>query len=666
MTKRKKRATGAPSHANRNTVTGEIEARVVHDSLEVVGDCRFRCSKGSSWKDRGGTFRLKDPAEAGGSKKESEKNQGGGIDKGKGRRLNPAELEERSKKGLCFKCGDKWNREHVCKFKHMSLKLCEDSSGEEAEVERLEENQMVVADKVEELQTLQLSMQSRDGFTSNKYFKVWVEVKGKKLLTLIDSGATSNFIDPKVVAELAVKIVETPTYVIEVGNGEKVKNQEVCEGLEFNMQGVKFSQIFFMMELGGTELVLGMDWLASLGKIEDNFGELSLKWEKEGLAYEIEGDPALCVRQSNWKAMLRNLRDEGVGFYVDSREPEALKETVGQEEWKELLKPFEVVFHLPAGLPPMRAHDHAIRLKPYAAIPNLRPYRYPFYQKNEIEKIDKDMLQAGIVRHNTSPFSSHVLLVKKKDGGWRFCTDYRALNKVTIPNKFPIPVIEELLDELGGAVIFSKLDLKVGYHQIRMKEDDVSQTAFRTYKGYYEYLVMPFGLSNAPTTFQALMNEVLRPFLRKFCLVFFDDILIYSKSREEHRTHVKKVMMLLQEQQLYANRKKCSFGQLEIEHLGHIISGEGVSADPKKIEDMLKCLVPKDLKGLRGFLGLTGYYGKFVKNYGKTAWPLTHLLKKDSFLWSKDAQLAFEALKVAMTTVPVLALPEFEKVCVGN
>ncbi|XP_058755088.1 uncharacterized protein LOC131628242 [Vicia villosa] len=313
-------------------------ALLIEEKNEVV------TKKGSSWKDRGGTFRLKDPAEAGGSKKESETNQGGGMDKGKGRRLDPAELEERSKKGLCFKCGDKWNREHVCKFKHMSLKLCEDSSEEEVEVERLEENHMAVADRVKELQTLQLSMQSRDGFTSNKSFKVWVEVKGKKLLTLIDSGATSNFIDPKVAAELAVKIVETPTYVIEVGNGEKVKNQGVCEGLEFNMQGVKFSQHFFMMELGGTELVLGMDWLASLGKIEANFGELSLKWEKEGLAYEIKGDSALCVRQSNWKAMLRNLRDEGVGFYVHSREPEALKETGGQEEWEKLLKPFEALY----------------------------------------------------------------------------------------------------------------------------------------------------------------------------------------------------------------------------------------------------------------------------------------------------------------------------------
>lgn len=272
--------------------------------------------KGSSWRDRGGTLRIKDPGDFGGVKKESEKTHSRGNEKFKGRRLNPAELEERSKKGLCFKCGDKWNREHVCKFKHMSLKLCEDSNEEEKKEENRGIQQEETEEKVEEFQTLQLSMQSKEGFTSNKSFKIWVNVKNRDLLTLIDSGATNNFIDSRLVKELGLNVVETPTYVIEVGNGEKVKNQGICKGLTFQMQGVECNQHFFLMELGGSDMVLGMDWLASLGNIEANFGELCLKWEWKGQVYKIQGDPALCTRQASWKSITKVLNDEGVGFYL--------------------------------------------------------------------------------------------------------------------------------------------------------------------------------------------------------------------------------------------------------------------------------------------------------------------------------------------------------------
>jgi hypothetical protein len=241
------------------------------------------------------------------------------------------------------------------------------------------------------------------------------------------------------------------------------------------------------------------------------------------------------------------------------------------------------------------------------------------------------------------------------------CPDFRTLNKLIIKDKFPILVIDDLLDELSGDQFFTKLYLHSGYHQIRMKKEDIPKSAFRTHEGHYEFFIMPFGLCNAPSTFQSLMNHVFHPFLFHFVLVLFDDILIYRKTWTYHLSHVDRVLHLLSQHQLFLKQSKCAFGASEVEYLGHLVGKDGIRVDPKKIEAMKYWPHPKTLKSLRGFLGLTGHYRKFLKNYGKIAIPLTALLKKNSFTWTLVITQAFQTLKMATCTTPILALPDFIK-----
>ena len=247
----------------------------------------------------------------------------------------------------------------------------------------------------------------------------------------------------------------------------------------------------------------------------------------------------------------------------------------------------------------------------------------------------------------------------------RLCIDYRELNKVTIKNRYPLPRIDDLFDQLKGARIFSKIDLRSGYHQLRIKEDDIPKTAFRTRYGHYEFLVMPFGLTNAPAAFMDLMNRTFQPYLDQFVVVFIDDILVYSTEQSEHEHHLRVVLETLRKEQLYAKLSKCEFWLNSISFLGHVISDNGVAVDPQKIKAVSEWPRPTNVTEVRSFLGLAGYYRRFVEDFSRIAQPLTNLMKKTvRFQWNDKCERAFEELKKRLTTAPVLTLPvdgvEFE------
>ncbi|GJY46363.1 peroxidase 64 [Tanacetum coccineum] len=285
---------------------------------------------------------------------------------------------------------------------------------------------------------------------------------------------------------------------------------------------------------------------------------------------------------------------------------------------------------------------------------------YSMASNTSYKQVD-ELLTAGFIQPSTSPFSSPVLLVMKKDNTWRMCVDYCALNKITVADKYLIPNIDELLDELYGATVFSKLHLRSGYFQIRVNPSDVVKTSFRTHSGHYEFKVMPFGLTNAPSTFQSVMNDLFRPYLRRFILVFFDDILVYSYDMEQHMNHLEQALALLHDHRFFLKLSKCCFGQTQVVFLGHVITVVGVHVEQEKISSIQSWPVPTSVKEVHGFLGLTGYYRRFVRNYGMIARSLTALTKKDGLVWSTEALIAFHKLKQALMSTPVLRLPDFSK-----
>jgi hypothetical protein len=509
-----------------------------------------------------------------------------------------------------------------------------------------------------------ISQQALWGTESNRSVRLRGWVQGAELLMLIDSGSSHSFIDLGVGKKLpGISPLPKPVTVKVADGGTMSCTHEIVD-CSWWMQGHNFKNTFKLLQLGSYDVILGMDWL-------ERFSPMQVDWVNKWMDVELSGKIVRLfgiTPHTTTCCPITSDQLEGMakcGSILCLVQLASVLQTTTDPipaSVQQIIQEFSSVFEEPKGLPPKRACDHSIPLIPDAKPVNLRPYRYNPALKDEIEAQVAEMLQSGVIQHSQSAFSSPALLVRKKDGTWRLVIDYRQLNAITVKSTYPMPVIDELLDELSGAKWFSKLDLRAGYHQIRMKAGEEYKTAFQTHTGHYEYKVMSFGLTGAPATFQGAMNATLQSVLRKFALVFFDDILIYSPDLESHLDHIKQVLSLLQRHQWQVKLSKCSFAQQQLTYLGHIISGAGVSTDPSKVQEVVDWAIPTTPKKLRGFLGLAGYYRKFVKGFGIISKPLTQLLRKGvPYKWSAETDKAFQTLKQALVTAPVLALPDFNQ-----
>ncbi|GAU51141.1 hypothetical protein TSUD_240800 [Trifolium subterraneum] len=450
-----------------------------------------------------------------------------------------------------------------------------------------------------------------------------------EVVVLFDCGATNSFISVECVMRLGLSSTSLlPTMTVAVATGGKVVSKRVCQNCPVSVAGKIYHVDLICLPLNDMDIVLGMDWLSAntvyIGCAEKNlYVPIDLNAESRALT-----------------ALLQNTHQ--------------LIQYLGAEN-----KCFSII------LPPEREIEFSIDLVPGSQPISVAPYRMSPLELRELKSQLEELLQKHFIRPSVSPWGAPVLLVKKKDGTMRLCIDYRQLNKVTIMNNYPLSRIDDLLDQLRGATIFSKIDLRSGYHQIRIRTSDVSKTAFKTRYGHYEFLVMPFGLTNAPAIFMDYMNRIFQPYLDKFVVIFIDDILIYSKDPQEHAEHLRIVLNILREKQLYAKFSKCEFWLSEVKFLGYVISQGGVSIDPSKVEAVLNWERPRTVSEIRSFLGLAGYYRRFILGFSEIALPLTRLTRKGAaFVWDELCENSFNLLKQKLTSAPVLVIPDPDKMYV--
>jgi Reverse transcriptase (RNA-dependent DNA polymerase)/RNase H-like domain found in reverse transcriptase/Integrase zinc binding domain/Chromo (CHRromatin Organisation MOdifier) domain/Retroviral aspartyl protease len=560
---------------------------------------------------------------------------------------------------------------------------------------------------------LQLTNKGTQPSTNELTFLFDSKVAGLTSTCLWDSGAIKNFISIDFVRRNGLHIGEQSSAAIILADGSEIHSPGVVR-TKLKLQTLCHNVTFVVTQLApGFDIILGDEWSRQHGAIADYGYQTAVE----------QVPPSLFLRSANVRLYperpsaraeatpqphdnghtylsavqayrflsggLRNGCTPAFTVMVKQIKTEVNSEP-GDEHLKHLLDEYQDVFEAPVKGEYTKMTPEAIRVEPGSSPPNRPAFRLSIPERHEVEKQVKELLEKGFIEPSSSGYGAPVLFVPKPDGSLRMCIDYRALNKITVKNKYPLPRIDDLMDNLSGAKYFSSMDLTAGYHQIALHPGDRDKTAFNTHIGKYEWTVLPMGLTNAPAVFQSVMNTIFGRHLNKFVCVYLDDILIFSKTREEHYEHLRIVMDLLRKHDLKAKMKKCEFFKTELKFLGHIVSREGMCPDPAKVATIVNWPRPRSVYEVRSFLGLANYFRRYIKGYAATAAPLTDLLKgldkKDrtgkamrwrripeaevqrleeefSQRWAANpkCQQSFETLKHALVSAPVLVLPDFDK-----
>nr|AAN01260.1 Putative retroelement [Oryza sativa Japonica Group]AAP53141.1 retrotransposon protein, putative, Ty3-gypsy subclass [Oryza sativa Japonica Group] len=531
----------------------------------------------------------------------------------------PAKREQGNKPVVCFNCGDPGHYADKC------------PKPRRVKVVPAQNNSAVSASKARVNHVAAAEAQDAPDVILGTFL-----VNSVPATVLFDSGATHSFLSMSFAGNHGMEVEDLRRPLMVSTPSNQALSLQRSPSVRIEIQGVPFLANLILLESKDLDVILGMDWLARHKGVID------------------------CA---NRKVTLNSY--DGRVVTVHALSSESLRSRLNQITLEEIpiVREYPDVFpdDLP-GMPPKRDIEFRIDLVPGTTPIHKRPYRMAANELAEVKRQVDDLLQKGYIRPSSSPWGAPVIFVEKKDHTQRMCVDYRALNDVTIKNKYPLPRIDDLFDQLKGATVFSKIDLRSGYHQLRIKEEDIPKTAFTTRYGLFECTVMSFGLTNAPAFFMNLMNKVFMEYLDKFVVVFIDDILIYSRTKEEHEEHLRLALEKLREHQLYAKFSKCEFWLSEVKFLGHVISAGGVAVDPSNVESVTNWKQPKTVSEIRSFLGLAGYYRRFIENFSKIAKPMTRLLQKDvKYKWSEECEQSFQELKSRLISAPILILPDPKK-----